>query len=91
MKEFASMVKRYAVVRGLGCHGRAVASYLPANYKVIWEGDSGFPFRDWVVVIQGEDKGGFGLDDFVAPRLGSGLLACKEIDLSHPVMRLIPA
>ena len=43
-----------------------------------------------VTVIAGEDNAGWTLDDYVIPRLASGLYVGKEIDLSHPVMKLIP-
>jgi hypothetical protein len=41
-------------------------------------------------VIQGEDNAGWTLDDYVIPRLASGLHFAKEIDLSHPIMKEIP-
>jgi hypothetical protein len=42
------------------------------------------------VVVSGEDRYGWTLDDYVIPRLGSGCYGCQEIDLSHPAMRAIP-
>lgn len=41
-------------------------------------------------VIEGEDKSGWTLDDYVIPRYASGLIVAKEIDLSHPIMKHIP-
>ncbi len=85
-------MRRYAVVRGLGCNAEKVATYLPPNYRV--EGAAtlnetwGTPYK--VVVISGVDAHGWTLDDYVIPRLGSGLMSAKEIDLSHPVMKTIP-
>lgn len=97
--------KRYGLVRG--CFGAGsdpadkVAAYLPSNYKVLWSGEfaqirtaSGawVPFKpEVVVVIEGRDKNGWTLEGYVAPRLGSGLMACEEIDLACPVMDRIPA
>lgn len=49
-----------------------VAAYLPSNYKVIG-GD------EKVIVIQGEDYAGWTLDGYVIPRLGSGLMGCREV------------
>lgn len=44
-----------------------------------------------VFVIQGEDRAGWTLDAYVKPRLASGLIWAEEIDLSHPIMKLVPA
>ena len=55
-----------------------VAAYLPQNYRVLgMDGDD--------VLIGGTDNHGWTLDDYVIPRLGSGMLFCKEIklDLEH--------
>lgn len=46
---------------------------------------------DTVVVIEGKDVHGWTLDKYVIPRLGSGLMRCDECDLSHPIMKQIPA
>lgn len=98
------MVKRYAIVRNARTRREAEA-YLPDNYKVIYEGEwdlyehgewSGIvaerpsPPRVPVFVIQGEDREGWTLDDYVIPRYASGLIQAEEIDLSHPVMKEIP-
>lgn len=98
-------MNRYAIVRGLGVTAEKVAPYLPSNYKVIWEGTTDWhrssstnTWKQWpdivdkVVVIQGEDPShsGFTLDSYVIPRLGSGMMRCDEIDLSHPIMKEIP-
>lgn len=42
-------------------------------------------------VISGEDKAGWGLDTYVSPRMASGLIWVDEIDLSHPIMKHVPA
>jgi len=44
-----------------------------------------------VLVIAGEDDAGWTLEGFVIPRLASGLIGCEEIDVSHPIMREVPA
>jgi hypothetical protein len=49
-----------------------VARYLPANYKVTGE-DAG------AVVIEGTDDHGWTLDDYVIPRLASGLIHAEEL------------
>lgn len=50
----------------------AVAPYLPANYKVeADESSSGS-------IISGYDSAGWTLDDYVIPRLASGLIFAEE-------------
>jgi hypothetical protein len=90
---------RYGLVRGNFGTGQdagvKVAAYLPANYRVLAvTTHPAYPSQtvpDTVVVIQGNDKFGWTLDGYVAPRLGSGMMVCEEIGLDHPVMKLIPA
>lgn len=79
-----AVVKRYAEVSGLFGAGRdpaeVVAAYLPVNYGVsgpTTEGVDGKP----VVLIEGEDVAGWTLDDYVIPRLLSGLMGCREMYL----------
>jgi hypothetical protein len=95
------MVMRYAIVATRT--PASVAAYLPANYEVIWTSEVG-ELDDLAatmtepgavrgyghVVIQGRDSHGWTLDDYVIPRLQSGLHSAWEIDLSHPVMKRIP-
>jgi hypothetical protein len=82
-------VIRYALI--YTADDMAVAAYLPANYSVIWQGwdEATDPSRS-VVVISGTDVAGWTLDDYVLPRLASGLRFGHEIDLSHPIMKDIP-
>ena len=85
-------MKRYAMVRGLSITPDKVAAYLPSNYAVEGSAVVKEPWGDEpVVVIGGRDRGGFTLDSYVIPRLGSGLMRADEIDPSHPVMRQIDA
>ncbi len=84
-------MNRYAVIRGNGVTKEKVAAYLPANYCPIWNGYWTFgklPIEE-VVVIEGRDIHGWTLHNYIQPRLGSGLMMCEEIDLSHPLMKLI--
>ena len=65
-----------------------VAAYLPANYKIVevvtgtlketeeYSGTAGKPCK---VIISGIDNHGWTLDGYVIPRLGSGMIAAKEI------------
>lgn len=87
-------MKRYGIVGGLSVTAEKVAAilsawsiYLPSNYKVIW---SGTYHGDNVVVIEGIDDHGWTMDRYIIPRLGSEMMHCTEIDLSHPVMKEIP-
>jgi hypothetical protein len=59
-----------------------VANYLPANYFVIAED----PGR---VIIAGRDDSGWTLDDYVIPRLGSGLIWVKEIGAPPPELAVV--
>lgn len=53
-----------------------VAKYLPAKYEASLQTDVVGDFR---VVITGEDDHGWTLDDYVIPRLASGLIAAREV------------
>lgn len=87
-------MKRYALVSLRTAGIRRVLAYLPANYTPMGvtdvdemndpEGRYG-PY----LVIEGRDVAGWTLDGYVIPRLASGLNAAREIDLSHPVMKLL--
>jgi hypothetical protein len=89
-------MQRYALVSIDRDSRRTVERYLPDNYKVIGE-VSANPVDNYAderynvqcVVIQGEDVAGWTLDSYVIPRLRSGLIAAREIDLSHPCMKTI--
>jgi len=71
---------RTAHVTGNDITAEKIARYLPGCYEVIsegvtYEGDKARPF----VVIQGNDVAGWTLDDYVIPRLASGLYWAKEV------------
>jgi hypothetical protein len=88
-------VMRYAEVRGAGAT-RTLRAYLPGNYRVI-AGPMETPAYDGAAystatwVIGGRDAAGWTLDGYVIPRLASGIITASEIDLSHPLMREVPA
>jgi hypothetical protein len=81
-------MQRYAIVRNARRRSEADA-YLPGNDRVVHEyaGDRG----RLEFMIQGEDSCGWTLDDYVIPRYASGLIWAEEIDLSHPIMKTVPA
>jgi hypothetical protein len=55
----------------------AVANYLPDNYRVVDYDPRG-------VYIEGEDVAGWTLDDYVLPRLASGLYFGQEVEPREP-------
>jgi hypothetical protein len=83
-------MKRYAIVHNARTQREAEA-YLPGNYRVIAEIPKGASEHGYGHVIEGEDSCGWTLDKYVIPRYASGLIVCTEIDLSHPIMKEIPA
>jgi hypothetical protein len=66
---------RYAKVRNASSR-KQLEAYMPANYKVVtgppWDGDES------EFIIEGEDFAGWTLDDYVIPRLASGLIWATE-------------
>lgn len=79
---------RYAMIRS---DSPAIAAYLPSNYTVLARGAEDPEFGGLVTIIEGTDHAGWTLSEYVLPRLASGLYSGYEIDLSHPVMRSVPA
>lgn len=57
-------------------HGRptpeTIAAYLPARYVVT-------DVTPDQITISGEDYAGWTMDDYVIPRLGSGLIVAREV------------
>lgn len=70
---------RYAEVSGAR-DANELRAYLPDNYKVIARNGKRF-------VIAGSDVAGWTLEDYVEPRLGSGLMGCREIDSLADITR----
>lgn len=69
---------RTAEVRGARDEA-LVAAYLPHNYRVTGsEVRHEYGYDNLVVTIEGTDDAGWTLDDYVIPRLGSGLIGCRE-------------
>lgn len=70
------MSLRYATITG-GTFDQ-VAAYLPRNYTVVGQvvGTDGVPGP---VLIAGQDHAGWTLDDYVIPRLASGLMFATEL------------
>lgn len=68
---------RRALVRGLGISTAMVENYLPDNYKAIeLRKEAG----ERSVLIEGEDRAGWTLDDYVLPRLASGNMFGEEVN-----------
>lgn len=67
---------RFATVTNAN-HRDHLEAYLPSNYKVLVSQ----AIEDGVVfIIGGEDNAGWTLDEYVIPRLGSGLIFAEEIE-----------
>lgn len=85
-------IKRYGLVKGRNISADKVKAYLPSGYEIEGTVSLFFPWGvEVAVVIGGRDYHGWTLDRYIIPRLGSGLMTCEEIDLSHPVMAQLPA
>jgi hypothetical protein len=67
---------RFAVVQNAR-DAKQLRSYLPENYAILGP-DFGDPGRP-VYLISGRDSAGWTLDDYVIPRLASGLIWATEI------------
>ena len=64
--------KRYALIQG-DADLRDVQDFLPSNYTATSTEDG--------ILISGHDRFGWTLDGYVLPRLGSALIAGKEVFL----------
>jgi hypothetical protein len=53
---------------------KSVAQYLPSNYQVL-----GRTLDNTGTIIVGVDDHGWTLDQYVIPRLGSGMIHCEEV------------
>jgi hypothetical protein len=71
---------RHAIVIANDLNLLDVASaYLPGNYKVVGELDLDEHY--YTVLIEGRDSAGWTLEDYVIPRLMSGLMGCREVTI----------
>lgn len=73
---------RYALIRKT-LASTNIEPYLPSNYRIILD-------QGRHVVIEGVDDAGWTLDDYVLPRLASGLNFGEEIDRDHPILAALP-
>lgn len=69
---------RYASVANADS-GEQVARYLPDNYEVYGHRFPDGPTAKMVVLIRGTDVAGWTMEDYVIPRLASGLLWATEV------------
>ena len=67
---------RFATVRNAR-DAKQLWAYLPDNYVIVG-GDIGSPGQP-TYVIAGVDNAGWTLDDYVIPRLASGLIWVEEV------------
>lgn len=77
--------KRYALVSLRNDSVETIERYLPGNYSVAGTVeltvDESLLLNGKYAVIEGRDKSGWTLDDYVIPRLASGLIVATEISL----------
>jgi hypothetical protein len=72
-------ITRYALITGRDITVDRVGAFLPANYRVVDADITGLDGD--TVIVAGTDNAGWTLDDYVIPRLASGLLWATEVDL----------
>lgn len=79
---------RFAIVKSSHPTERLAAkveAYLPAGYSVLAcedeEQEPGAELRQGEVLIGGRDEAGWTMDDYVLPRLASGLYIGREVTL----------
>ena len=66
------MAARFAIIDAPQSAARLVQPYLPDNYHLV-------PNKGKNLLIAGTDSAGWGLDDYVIPRLRTGLYAAHEV------------
>lgn len=80
---------RTAIVTGGARNLEQLQSYMPSNYTVsqhyirptnVSDGSDAGMKAGYVFVITGEDNAGWTLDDYVIPRLASGLIFATEVE-----------
>jgi hypothetical protein len=73
------------VVKSGSTSARMVAAYLPARYEVTGEDDENIYFA-------GEDYAGWTMDDYVIPRMQSGMIWPRETAmLPQHLAQVVPA
>ena len=72
---------RVAIVTGGADSVAQVDAYLPANYRTVekYVKPMGATKYRWVTLIVGEDDAGWTLEDYVIPRLASGLIGAEVV------------
>jgi hypothetical protein len=76
--DYVTPIQRFAQVGGARSADE-VSAYLPSNYEVYGHRFPEGPSGRIVILIRGKDEAGWTLDDYVIPRLASGLMGCKEV------------
>lgn len=70
---------RFALVSSPEINLDVVKRYLPSNYHAVAVKDDREPPLQLAVLIAGEDNFGWTLDDYVIPRLASGMIYAHEL------------
>lgn len=82
---------RYAHISPMGTYTtnladaeKVVERYLPSNYKIIGRSYDSGP----KILIAGEDNAGWTLDEYVLPRLSSGMI--YGVEITEAEIRMTP-
>lgn len=70
---------RFALVSSPLAKVERVQAYLPSNYTAVAVTDRREPPLQLAVLIAGADNFGWTLDDYVIPRLASGMIYATEL------------
>jgi hypothetical protein len=74
---------RYARVSTVRESTEGIERYLPANYRVVYvHSDDTQPLQQFLIVA-GEDNAGWTMEDYVVPRLQSGMIGVREINSEY--------
>jgi hypothetical protein len=77
-------IMRYAIVYNITSR-QQLEAYLPANYEVVPNTLTTTPDGKVRIGIRGEDVAGWTLEDYVAPRLLSGVMTVHEVRTEEQV------
>ena len=66
------------------CNVEEVSNYLPSNFEVI-----GFTLGQDALIVAGIDNHGWTVDEYVIPRLGSGLIHAERLEHNETISVLL--
>ena len=65
----------YRIALVTGATKEVAEAYLPSNYAVV----GALPDDSGSLLIAGIDAAGWTLDDYIKPRVSSGMIGCREL------------